>query len=123
MQHQEFPGTPVYVSTDSPLSARPAKKNEFVEITEMSPNEVLAHVSLSGPRLLILSDLYSSGWSVRVDGIPTKVICVNGLLRGAEVPIGEHKVAFVYRPPGLKLGLLICSIATMILIVFLIRKK
>ena len=48
-----------------------------------------------------------SGWEVRVDGRRTRETAGAGILRGVEVPAGEHLVTERYRPPGLAAGSLV----------------
>jgi uncharacterized membrane protein YfhO len=43
-------------------------------------------------------DTWAPGWTVSVDGQPTQPIRVNGVLRGVEVPAGDHTIMWFYRP-------------------------
>jgi hypothetical protein len=50
---------------------------------------------------VVLADQYYPGWKAYVDGKEVKIYRTNGVLRGVVVPPGEHELAFVYRPYGI----------------------
>jgi hypothetical protein len=54
--------------------------------------------------LVLLDDAWSPGWSVMVDGRPTRALQADMVLRGVVVPAGTHEVVWSYRVPGLRLG-------------------
>jgi len=54
--------------------------------------------------LVVLSDAWSSGWTVTVDGHPAEPVRVDTVIRGVVVPRGRHVVTWSYRTPGLALG-------------------
>ena len=59
---------------------------------------VVLSVATDRPGLLVLHDLYYPGWEATVDGKATPVLRANLLFRGVEVPAGEHRVEFTFRP-------------------------
>ena len=61
-------------------------------------NAVVLSVATDRPGLLVLHDLYYPGWEATVDGKATPVLRANLLFRGVEVPAGEHRVEFTFRP-------------------------
>ena len=54
--------------------------------------------------VLALSDTYDTDWQVDVDGVPARMMRVNGLFRGVHLTPGEHTVTFSYRPAKFYLG-------------------
>jgi hypothetical protein len=53
----------------------------------------------TAPAVLLLNDRYAPDWRVTVDGKPEKVLRCNYLMRGVQVPAGEHKIEFRFQPP------------------------
>lgn len=74
-----------------------------VENLVWSPNKI--EIQAQGPGLLVLSEVSYPGWSVEVDGERGSLLNPGGILRGVELPSGEHRVVFLFRPLSLYLGL------------------
>jgi uncharacterized membrane protein YfhO len=62
---------------------------------------------------------YPLRWKATLDGEPVKTIETNGIIRGIEVPSGEHIIEFVYDKSVFHLGILI-SILSFILAIGII---
>jgi hypothetical protein len=95
---EERPGINLQVSASS---------QDTVVITEYLPNSVTIRAELGAPGMLVLSDLCYPGWSAAVDGTSVKIYRVDGVIRGVELPAGNHTVVFSYFPAGLGIGLVI----------------
>lgn len=67
--------------------------------------------------ILVLADAFFPGWKATVDGSPARVLAVDVLYRGVEVPEGAKEVVFEYDPPLVKLGLLVTAISLAVLLV------
>ncbi len=74
-----------------------------VESLSWTPNAI--DVRASGPGKLVLSEVAYPGWKVTVDGVPSQVETVDGLLRAVELDAGEHTVRFDFEPLPVYLGL------------------
>lgn len=48
--------------------------------------------------VLLINDAYHKDWGVSVDGEPSTVLRCNGVMRGVQVPAGQHHVVFRYCP-------------------------
>jgi hypothetical protein len=57
------------------------------------------------PALLVLSDTYYPGWTVRTNGREETCVRVNHMMRGVFVPPGHNRVQFRYEPVSWRLGL------------------
>jgi uncharacterized membrane protein (UPF0136 family) len=66
------------------------------------PNWVL--LKARGPGLLVLSELAYPGWQVFVNEQPEEIETVENLLRGVQLPEGEHTVKFVFHPVSVYTG-------------------
>jgi hypothetical protein len=104
------------------IGAPPAGANQDpgkVEFVDYAPKRVRLHAVASAPAVLLLNDKFDVGWRATVDGKPTPVLRCNFLMRGVQVPAGDHMVEFTFQPPltglycsmaGLGLGVLLCGL-------------
>lgn len=53
--------------------------------------------SKSGGLAVFSEVYYPEHWKATIDGKPADIIKVNYMLRGLDIPAGEHKVEFVYQ--------------------------
>ncbi|MBN2544205.1 MAG: YfhO family protein [Spirochaetes bacterium] len=95
------------------------KANNIVVI-KRTANTLELKADITKPSLLIRSDMYHKGWSVRVDGIKKELIKTNYMLQGVWLEKGEHTVKFSFFPDSIKNGLIITSTAVVILIILLL---
>jgi uncharacterized membrane protein YfhO len=74
--------------------------------------------SSAAPGVLLLNDHHDPAWEVFLDGKPEKLLRANFIMRGAQVPAGQHTVVFQFEPSltGMKVtltavivGLLFCG--------------
>lgn len=86
-----------------------------VRIVRYEGNRIEAQVR-GGGGLLIFSELDYPGWRATVDGEPARLVRADYVLRALCVPAGERRVALVYDPPLLKLGLAITASTLVVLI-------
>ncbi len=77
---------------------------ERAELLTWQPNRIV--VRAEGPGTLALSEMAYPGWRVRVDGEAAEMEPVKELLRGVELPAGEHRVLFRFVPLSVYVGLL-----------------
>jgi hypothetical protein len=80
------------------------------KIVRYEGNRIEAQVR-GGGGLLILSEVDYPGWRATVDGDPVRLVRADYVLRALCVPAGEHRVALVYDPPLVKIGLAITGVA------------
>lgn len=95
--------------------------SDSVEITKYKLNEVEITVKNNKPGFLLLTDMYSPGWQVFVDGKKDKILIADGLFRGVFITEGEHEVIFKYTPPLLRLGFAVSLAALFFIVVVLYR--
>jgi hypothetical protein len=65
---------------------------------------------------LVLSDVFYPGWSVTIDGVPSRLYQTDYILRGAVVPAGTHLVRFAFTPRTFYAGVGITVLASVITI-------
>jgi len=69
-----------------------------VEIVSYAPKRVELKANATAPSVLLLNDRFDPGWKVSVDGNAAPVLRANFLMRGVQVPAGQHTVVFSYQP-------------------------
>ncbi|MBI1911496.1 MAG: YfhO family protein [Deltaproteobacteria bacterium] len=98
-----------------------------IEVLDYRNNSITLKAASSEPALLIAGESYYPGWKVLVDGVETKILKANYVMRGVLLSRGQHEVRFVYCPLSFKIGAYISSATALLLVaagVFLsIRKK
>lgn len=95
-----------------PVKLSPAATGSRADVTfdRYKANRLELTVRSPAQGLLVLSEVYYPGWRATVNGQPTGISKVNGLLRGVVVPTGESKVAFWYAPRSVLVGAIISSL-------------
>jgi len=89
-------GAPVAAASRASVSA--SNRNNKVEVVEYLSNSATLLVRRSTPGILVASESWYPGWQAYVDGVETKIMRADYILRAVAVPAGTHKVRFVYRP-------------------------
>lgn len=84
-----------------------AKVDGTATIAVDEPERVEVETSSSGPSYLFLADTYDPGWSASVDGHPAPIRPAFVAFRAVFLTAGPHRVTFVYRPAGFRLGLIV----------------
>lgn len=77
----------------------------FVEITNYTGAEISLNTSRSKPGFLVLSEIYyPEGWIALLDGEEVTIHKTNYLVRGIQVPAGEHTLELDFKPQSYALG-------------------
>lgn len=87
-------GTIVMIPETSPDDAPLGQ----AEIVSYHQSQVVVHVTLEKPGLLILHDIYHPAWKAWRGSEPVPVLRANGLFRAVALPAGEHTVTFSFEP-------------------------
>ena len=86
---------------DGPLGEPGDDKLEFVKY---EPDRVELKTDAATPALLVLSEVFYPGWNATIDGVPTTIYQVDGILRGVRVDSGSHEIVMRYQPRSILLG-------------------
>jgi hypothetical protein len=84
--------------------ARPNAAEGTVRVVRDEPEEIELEATLGRGGLVVVPDTLLDGWTVTVDGDDAEAIRVDSVVRGVEVPAGDHTVRWSYRTPGLAAG-------------------
>ena len=104
---QPLPNTPPAGDTN-----RSAGNVEFVSY---APKRIALKAKAETASVLLLNDKFDPNWKVKVDGKPQELLRCNYIMRGVQVPAGEHQVEFRYAPSltgvYVSLGAIVIAIA------------
>ena len=87
-----------------------------VRIAEYQPEHVVVEASSRYDAVLVLADSWFPGWKATIDGVPTKILRGDLLLRAVSIPAGNHRVVFDYSPDSFRLGVMVSLFALLIAI-------
>src|SRR5262249_38542041 len=69
-----------------------------VDFVSYAPKDILLRVKATNPSVLLLNDRFDPNWEVLVDGRRETLLRCNYIMRGVQVPTGEHAVEFRFVP-------------------------
>lgn len=73
----------------------------FVKVESYLPNQIIYKSNSSEDGFVVFSEIYyDKGWTAYLDGTPVDYVRVNYILRGMDVPKGEHTIEFKFEPAG-----------------------
>lgn len=81
------------------------------EITDEIPTRVTVSADMQTPGLVVLSDLWDSGWKAYRNGEAVPILRTNHAIRGVPMPAGKGTIEFRYEPASLAWGLRLCGLA------------
>ena len=83
-----------------------------VTVLKYAPERIEMTARSSASGLLVVSEVYASGWNAYVDGERVEILRTNHALRGVPLDAGEHEVILRYEPRSLTIGLWSTSVAS-----------
>lgn len=103
-------------------------KNQSLNIEEFTDTKISGTITAQEDGILYTSIPYDTGWQVTVDGEKIdseELLDIGKALLGINLSSGTHTIEFRYSPKGLKLGIALSVIGTIIILlyIFVIRKK
>ncbi|WP_167604645.1 YfhO family protein [Maribellus sediminis] len=72
--------------------------NGSITLDDYSPDRMSYTSSSDKNGLAVFSEVYYPDWKAYIDGKEAEIYRVNYVLRGIEIPRGDHKVEFVFHP-------------------------
>ena len=104
--------TALVEGTPPETAAPDGTATESAQVTAYEPDRMTIATQAAAPGLLVVSEVYESGWRAYVDGAEVTILPTDHALRGIPLPTGEHTVELHYDPLSLRLGLWTSGIAT-----------
>ena len=79
-----------------------------VEVTRYTGPKISLDVKRSKPGFLVLSEIYyPEGWVAELDGEEIPIYKTDYLLRGLQIPAGEHGVELKFEPDSFRIGVML----------------
>ncbi len=88
-----------------------------IKITSYKPNHLEYQSKSSKAQFAVFSEMYyKNGWKATIDGKSTSIYPVDYVLRGLQIPAGEHQITFRFEPEIVKTGSTITLASTVLFI-------
>ena len=91
-----------------------------VQVGSQSNGEHHVRTRADSSQLLVVAIHHHPGWKARIDGVPAKVIQVNGDFMGCVVPVGQHQVVLRWEPSSLQIGWAVTALGLVLLMTSLL---
>ena len=70
-----------------------------IKLVNYNPDHMVYQTGSTSTQLAVFSEIYyNKGWKMYIDGAETPYFRTDYLLRAAEIPVGNHKVEFIFHP-------------------------
>ncbi len=90
-----------------------------VKYESYAPKRIVQKTSSTIPSLMLMNDRHHPDWHVTIDGKPAKLLRCNFVVRGLQIPAGEHTVLWEFKP-SLKVFWISCSAVALALILCIV---
>jgi hypothetical protein len=94
---------------------------ESVQVVHFEPDRLDLTATLNAPGLVVISEMYASGWKSYLDGKAAKIYPTDYVLRGVAVPAGTHSIEMRYAPASIYRGVVISLTALFALALLIIQ--
>ena len=92
------PGQAAVVESGTSIQTVPDTTAD-IRISNYNAKEITIHTRRGAPGFMVLSEIYyPRGWNAYIDGDQVRIYKTNYVLRGIEIPGGEHEVTFRFEP-------------------------
>lgn len=92
-----------------------------IQLTVYKPNYLKYTSNNSNDGFAVFSEnYYGEGWQAYIDGVEAAHVRVNYVLRGMEIPAGNHTIEFKFEPQVIKTGSGIALSSTIVLVLLIV---
>ena len=102
---------------EKPVSADP---NATIKLVNYNPDHLVYQSGSTTTQIAVFSEIYyNKGWKMLIDGQETPYFRADYLLRAAEIPVGNHKIEWIFHPASYYTGEKISLAGSALLIIAL----
>jgi hypothetical protein len=97
-----------------------------IKLTQNDADHMIYEANTKTNQFAVFSEVYyPAGWNAYIDGKPTDILKTNYVLRGMNIPAGNHKIEMKFEPKSVKLGqtLSLAAQVVLYLLLFLVIGK
>ncbi len=89
-----------------------------ISLDSYKPNHLKYTSNNSKNGFPVFSEMYyEKGWKATIEGNEAKILNVDYVLRGLQIPAGKHTIEFKFEPQVVKTGSTIALISTLLMLV------
>lgn len=107
----------VYTMNDNFIKHIDYLKDNQLNVTQFKDGYVKGNIDVKENGVLFTSILYDENWNVLVDGNEADKIKIYDTFIGIDLNDGFHEIEFIYKPKGLKIGMIV-SISSLLFFIF-----
>ena len=79
--------------------------NGTIKLVKYSPDDMVYQSGATAPSIAVFSEIYyDKGWKMYIDGKEAPYFRADYVLRAAQIPVGNHKVEFIFHPASYYTG-------------------
>jgi hypothetical protein len=109
------PSVTAFIADDRAIQVQPDTA-ATVQVLEYNANRITLDVQRTEPGFLVLSEIwYPPGWTATLNGEEIDIVRTNYILRGFEIPAGEHTLEMILDPVWYGTGNLLAVIGSVLL--------
>jgi uncharacterized membrane protein YfhO len=105
--------------------------NGTIKLVKYSPDDMVYQSGSTTPSVAVFSEIYyDQGWKMYIDGKESPYFRADYVLRAAQIPVGNHKIEFIFHPASYYTGEKVSLAGSILLVLALggaiytgIRKK
>ncbi len=74
-------------------------KNGTINLTSYAPEHLVYETGSTTNQVAVFSEIYyDKGWKMLIDGVEKPYFRADYLLRAAQIPVGNHRIEFIFHP-------------------------
>ena len=76
-----------------------------IDLISYNPDHMIYQSGSTASQIAVFSEVYyNKGWKMLIDGFEKPYFRANYLLRAAQIPVGNHKIEFIFHPTSYYAG-------------------
>ncbi len=92
-----------------------------IKLTSYNPDHLVYQSGSTTDQIAVFSEVYyEKGWTMLIDGVEKPYFRADYLLRAAPIPVGHHKIEFIFHPASYYTGEGISLASSAVLVLLLL---